>query len=37
VPGSPILCAARAPTAVPAKWREQKTLLADITPLKGIN
>jgi hypothetical protein len=35
VPGSPILCAARAPTAVPAKWREWIKFLADITPLNN--
>ena len=35
VPGSPILCAARAPTAVPVKWREGIQFLADITPLNN--
>ena len=35
VPGSPILCAARAPTAVPAKWREWIQFLAESTPLNN--
>ena len=35
VPGSPILCAARAPTAVPVKWKEWMKLLADITLLNN--
>ena len=33
VPGSPILCAERAPTAVPVKWRKWIKFLADIIPL----